>query len=253
MRLRLSLDPGLELVSARLGEVEVPFTVVRESDAAGSQATLELADPLTGSDRPLRLAAIAAVPAADSWKLPRIHTADGTWQEGTCTLLVHEPLVVDRLVTNQARQTKFSELPEPKVGESFDVQLFAEVASIELALARRKSPVELAMVQSVELGENVARAELAVAIQSGVRRRGAITASVRDDWAVDAVESLPPEALANWDIKRQGESPQLVLQLRPARPRPIQSRCEFGGTVCRRAACPVSGMLAIYRCLPFAM
>ncbi len=121
----LSLDPGLQLVSARLGETELPFLPLPDATAVGKQFSLELPDALAGSDRPLRLSAIGPLPADSNWVLPRIRASDFTWQEGTCTLLVHEPLAVSSLRTRDCRQTKYSVLPEPNRGESFEIQFFS--------------------------------------------------------------------------------------------------------------------------------
>src|SRR5262249_46582491 len=110
--LELLLDPGLNLVSAQLGDADVPFSTTPGPDHA-TGVRLSPPEALAGSDRSLRLAAIASPSGEATWTLPRIRAPKAQWQEGTCTLLVREPLVVGRLTTRDCRQAKYSVLPEP--------------------------------------------------------------------------------------------------------------------------------------------
>ncbi len=212
----LSLDPGLQLVSARLGETELPFAPLSEPDATRSQLSLELPDALAGSDRPLRLSAIGPLPAGPDWTLPRIRAGNFTWQEGTCTLLVHEPLTVRSLRMHDCRQTKYSVLPEPNRGESFEIQLFSDDSAIDLDLARAHSVVQLPTGLNLELGTDVARAEFVAMPRVAHGRRSSFVADIGEDWIIDDVETVPRDALGSWHVETAEASPQITVQL--ARP-----------------------------------
>ncbi|HEY4312397.1 MAG TPA: hypothetical protein VGN12_23310 [Pirellulales bacterium] len=225
-QITLSLDPGLQLVSARLGETDVPFTTSADTGQTRTQVVLQLADALSGSDRPLRLSAIGTLPADNKpFSLPRIHATNVTWQEGTCTLLVHEPMEVRRLNPHDSRQTKYSLLPEPNRGESFEVQLFSDESAVELELARAKSRVHVSTGLNLELGEDAAQAELLATAHVLQGRRSTLAADLGADWVVDTVESTPREAPSDWRVETGEESAQLVI--RPSRPLSADTPCQF--------------------------
>ncbi|HEY1598990.1 MAG TPA: hypothetical protein VGG64_05280 [Pirellulales bacterium] len=218
-RLTLSLDAGLQLVSARLGEVDVPFRIEPDSTEGATNVTLEPAEPLVGSDRPLRLAAIGPLVLDATRPLPRIRTADLGWQEGTSTLLVREPLVTRRLVTSDCRQTKYAVLPDPNRGESFEVQLFGEAAVVQLDLSRQSAPAQVSTGLSVELGDRAAQAGLIAAWQTASGRRSSLTADIVGSWSIDTIETIPADALEDWHVSIAEALPRLTVRLaRPLAP-----------------------------------
>ncbi|HVU86672.1 MAG TPA: hypothetical protein VHD36_05095 [Pirellulales bacterium] len=220
-QLEVVLDPGLQLVLARLGESEVPFTTLAANGQESSRILLNLPDALSGSDRPLRLSAIGPLPAGKSAPLPRIRAADCTWQEGTCTVLVHEPLVAQRLATRDCRQTKYSSLPEPNRGESFEIQWFSATSTVELDLAREKPRTRLSTGLLLELDDDLAKAQL-VAMAQGVRGRClSLVADVGSAWLIDAVDAEPRDALDGWHVNTEEEVPELTIRF--SRPLPTDS------------------------------
>ena len=174
----LSLDPGLQLVSARLGETELPFAPVADANPVGSQLSLDLPDALAGSDRPLRCRRSARSPRARSGPCRRIRSSNFTWQKRTCTLLVHRPLAVRSLRTRDCRQTKYSVLPEPNRGESFEIQLFSDDSAVERDLERAQAVVQLSVGLNIELGTDAAQAELVAMPRVAHGRRSSFVADI---------------------------------------------------------------------------
>ena len=214
-QLEMILDPGLQLVSARLGDSDIPFTALASDGQVPTRVTLELPDALAGSDRPLRLSAIGPLPAGPA-PLPRIRATNCTWQEGTCTVLVQDPLAVRRLTTRDCRQTKYSLLPEPNRGESFEIQWFSESSAVECDLARDPARASLSTGLRLELGDDLAQAQL-VALAHGVRGRcSSLVADVGPEWLIDAVDTEPRDAIDSWHVETDADTPQLKIQL--ARP-----------------------------------
>jgi hypothetical protein len=214
-QLEIVLDPGLQLVAARLGDSDIPFRELARDGGAPSRVTLDLPDALAGSDRPLRLSAIGALPSGLA-PLPRIRATNCTWQEGTCTVSVQEPLVVRRLTTRDCRQTKYSLLPEPNRGESFEIQWFSEASAVECDLARDQARAIVSTGLRLKLGDDLGEAEL-VALARGVRGRcSSLVADVGPEWLIDAVDTEPRDALDRWHVDTQSETPQLRIRL--ARP-----------------------------------
>jgi len=210
--LRVVLDPGLQLVSARLGETDITWSVGAHAEGDPSPLFLTLPEPFSGADRSLRLAAIGPLELNQARSLPRIRAVDAFWQEGTYTLLVREPLAVTSFHTTDCRQTKYSVLPEPNRGEAFDVQMFGPTADVRLSLARRQRLPALLTAVTVEIGADEARAVLGAAIETASAAPMAWVADVLPGWTIDAVESRPAEALADWKLTTGATGGQLLLR-----------------------------------------
>ncbi len=138
-QIRVQLDPGLRLVSARLGEVPVSWSVSPASEGEGTRAVLTLPEPILDGERVVRLGAIGPLTSDRPWRLPRIRAEGLFWQEGTVALLIPTPLVAERVVPLGCAQTGVAPLSPPRLGESLQFQAFEPEATVELRLARRAS------------------------------------------------------------------------------------------------------------------
>lgn len=211
-QLHVTLDPGLQLVSARLGETDVPWSAGPHADGEPTTLFLTLPEPISGADRSLRLAAIGSIELGSPCNLPRIRAADAFWQEGTHTLIVREPLEVTSLKPTDCRQTKYTLLPDPNRGEAFELQLFSPTAEVQLSLARKQRLPSLSSGTTIELGPDEARAVLGVAIDATSAAPTSLVADVLPGWTVDAVESRPTDALSDWRIQSGVAGEELSLR-----------------------------------------
>lgn len=216
-RLDLSLDPGLRLVGARWGETEARWTARTDAASGATAVTLEFPEQLAGADRSLRLAAIAPLVLDRSWRLPRIRCASLDWQEGTCTVLGREPLLVADLSADDGRPSKYALLAEPNQGESFDVQLYSRDAAVHVTLVHANAPLQLSTGTSLEVGRGGARAELVAAFQLASGHRFMIQGDVLPGWIVDSVEAIPREVMAQWRIDNTAPAGRAALSVSLAR------------------------------------
>jgi hypothetical protein len=131
------LDPGLQLATALLGETALNWTIEPLPGDAGSRAVLSLGEPIKDAERLLRLGALARLTLDRPCRLPRMKPEGLFWQEGGITLIVPDPLLVERLTPIDCSQTAVGPLAEPRVGESLQFQNFSADATIEIELARR--------------------------------------------------------------------------------------------------------------------
>jgi hypothetical protein len=146
------LDPGLQLATALLGETALTWTIEPLPGDAGSRAVLSLGEEIKDAERILRLCALARLTLDRPCRLPRMKPEGLFWQEGGITLIVPDPLLVERLTPIGCSQTAVGPLAEPRVGESFQFQNFSADATIEIELARRDPdarPVPDAAVEPV--------------------------------------------------------------------------------------------------------
>ena len=107
-QVHLSLDGGLQLVSARPGRSRRSLQGRAGWRRRQNRSHAHAHGTAHRFRSAIRLAAIGPLVLDTTRPLPRIRTHDIDWQEGTCTLLVREPLFARRLQTHDCRQTKYA-------------------------------------------------------------------------------------------------------------------------------------------------
>jgi len=128
----VSLDPGLQLAGAQCGGSAVPWTVVRPgSDSRATSVVLELPEPIDRIERTLRLRALGKPQIGRRWRLPRIRPEGVFWQEGTATLSVPTPLVLQEVTPIEGRLS--SPLSVLGTRETVEVEYFAADSAVEVA------------------------------------------------------------------------------------------------------------------------
>jgi hypothetical protein len=242
------LDPGLQLATARYGDVAVPWIVTPGGDGQAARAVLSLPEPIQDSERVLRLGALAPLVLDRPWRLPRICAEGVSWQEGKLTLLAPEPLAVNRLWPLGCAQTATSPLSAPRVGESTQFQCYNASATLEIVLARRAAAAQMAAATDVELGGDEIAARVAADFRLAEGAKPSLQGIVSRNWIVDAVESAPASAISDWAVEPQADGSgaltvRLATALSPSRPvRLIVST--------RRRPAPPAQRLALNELLP---
>ena len=151
-RVTLLLDPGLQLATARYGDVPLSWKLTAGRAGEATQVVLTLPEPVRDAERVLRVGALAPLVLDRPWQLPRIRAEGLTWQEGEITVLAPEPLMVNRLSPVDCAQTGTGPLSEPRVGETMQFQCFGADATVEVLLARRAVNVQMTSGTDVEFG-----------------------------------------------------------------------------------------------------
>ena len=245
----VALDPGLRLVTARYGSVAIPWsTMAPASDRPGTRVVLELPEPLQGTGRSVRLGLLAPLQQGVPWRLPKVHPEGAHWQEGNATLLVASPLVIEQLTPIQSRQVKVNPMPAPGSGESMELQYFTAGAGVELVLGRPQAPLQLDCGTAVELdgGDMTARVVADFTVADG--EVFDLAAEVAKQWIIDSVESLPGEALGDWNLEKNAEgAPKLTIRLAKALSPSRPVRLQITG---RRLHSPLGRWLGVNELIP---
>ena len=142
------LDPGLQLLSARLGDAPIPWSAAPSAKGVATRITLKLPEPIRDTDRVIRLGAIGRPVFDKPWRLPRIRAEGLLWQEGSLSLLTPEPVEVDRITLRHCAQTGTGPLSSPRTGQSMQFQSFDADATVEVLLSRRSASVKIPAVPS---------------------------------------------------------------------------------------------------------
>lgn len=217
----LRLDPRLKLIKAQCGEAAIPWSVLPSSDDASAvRVLLPLSEPLQGSGRILRLAAVAPLELDRRWRLPTLHAEGMFWQEGSATLGVRAPLSVKQLLPLSGRQTQTGTLSGARPGESAEIQYFAEEAGVEVVLERSRAQLQIASGTAVQLSGGEIRAQVVVELSTSEGEVFQWETDLGRHWLIDSVETQPADLLGEgWEDDGNGKlRVHLNQAVTPARP-----------------------------------
>ena len=104
VQVAMQVDSPLRLTKARYGEQPLSWTSSRDDDQSDSLVVLTFPQPIQGRNRVVHLSALAPLPEAASWPLPRIRPQQIRWQQEAAWLKFTPPLVLSQLKVQRARQ-----------------------------------------------------------------------------------------------------------------------------------------------------
>lgn len=216
-RLVVTLDPGLELLSARHGDRALEWAVMPGDSANGTRIELGFAEPVQGS-QVVRINALAPLSTDRPWRLPRVRVQGVYWRQGTANLLLPQPLVLNRLVCDGWRQSGVGPLSAPRQGESLQMECFTPEGTAEVLIARRPPRIQVTSGLSLELGGDEIKARLIAELHAADGDVFHVTADIGHTWIVNGVECTPAESLQDWSAQKSRLSLTLTKALTPTRP-----------------------------------
>ena len=238
-RIFVQLDPGLQLLAARYGDVDIPWTPSPAPKPApanppgrpnkppakapaasppfqGTRVALDFPEPISGTGRTLHLVAQAAWPLGERKRLPGIRAEDIFWQEGTATLLVPRPLVLEQIVTHGCRQSKAATLAAPGSGDTVELQYFGADATVDVRVDQPDQRLKIDCGTLVDLGAAEMTAQAVARLQVAQGDRFLVRAELGSQWLIDSVES-ESDNVADWGVTSvDDKSRQLVIRLKHA-------------------------------------
>jgi hypothetical protein len=219
-QLTLELDPKLEIVAATMASpstksdpAKLGWKKLPAAPGGKTRVALELPEPLQGQGRVIRVSAIAPVELGKRWRLPALRGEGLFWQEGTATLVTPSPLAIEHLVAIDGRQTKTSPLASPRTGESVEVQFYSTDGGVELVLSKPNAALEVDSGTSLELSGVEMTARVLAQLRVAEGDRFGIEAEVARLWTVQAVETVPADALDDWNFEEGRGSGKLTVRL----------------------------------------
>jgi hypothetical protein len=228
-QLVVALDPELQLVSARLGNRPLPWSATAAPGHGANLTVLEMPEPIQGTGQTLRLAALAPLPSLSvgrSWRLPRIRLEGAFWQQGSATLLVPFPLLVEQFFPDGCRQSGTAPLPSPRLGESMQFECFSPDASLAIVLTHGQPKIQLNSATTLEWGNGEIKGRVVGDFQVIDGETFSLKAEVNKPWIVDSVESIPRDAMDDWNVDESGGRSRLGIilakALSPSRPIRLQ-------------------------------
>ena len=243
----VTLDPGLQLVTARVGNRAVPWFAVSTANDGSTRLALRLPEEIEGVAATLRLIAVAPLVSDRAWRLPRIRAQEMLWEQGSMTLVAAVPMFLDQITADGCRQSSVASLSAPRSGESAQFECFSPDATVEVLVTRRPPRKQLTTATTITLGETGIKGQVTADIRLPDGELYALEADVSSQWIVSSVESTPKEILDDWSFDRSEGKPKLRIALArlPAKTRSAVVRVEA-----RRRVLPLGRILTLGELVP---
>jgi len=230
-RVELALDPGLEILSARLDDIPLTWTTPQGPETGERRVFVDLPEPLIGGRKLLRVTAWTPVVTQQKWRLPGLHPRGLSWLSGRATLRVPAPLAITQIEPIRldgqlcGRQVETNPLPLPAAGESLVFDYYNERAALMLELGRRSQLIETSSGSTLDWSIDEIAGMTMIDVELSHDKLFQLEADVPAAWTIDAVATEPFEALADWSRQSSGgATDRLTIRLEQslARGRPLR-------------------------------
>lgn len=192
-QLPIEVGPGVQVIGARLGERPLAWSSV----PGKSQVVLDFPEPLQGSGRTVRVAAVASVPLGRRWTLPELRPPSLFWEAGQATVIVHRPLAIEDIAARGARQIETASLPGD-TGEALTFACHAPEAGIEVQIDRPPPTVRYELGTAIDWSRSQLAARITADLSASEGESYQCAADIGQHWTIDAIESVPPGAIDDW-------------------------------------------------------
>ncbi len=216
-QITVAVDSGLHVVSARLGDLALPMTIEPAIGGSPTRVILTLPEPIRDAERAVRLNLAGRIELHKPWRLPGVCAEGLFWQEGTITLLMPQPLEIERVDPVDCAQTMVAPLAAPRAGETLQFQAFEPHATVVLSVVRPAPALRALSAAAIELAHGEVSARLATSFRASEAARYRLRAEVAPQWIIDSVESVPAGAVTDWTfLSPAGTARRLAIRLDPA-------------------------------------
>ena len=213
-QLALVMDPQLRLIDAFLGDQPIEWLEQEEVIAGGRKIVLLFPEPVVGSDRVVRLRAMVEPVYDVNWKLPRMTPEGFSWQEGTTTLLVAAPLVIERMQLTGCQQLRAGKVPGQVGSEIFEIQDHGPDAEAEILLVAGAIQGDVDSVTAYTFAEGVIDGRMVCDVRLAGPAQFKIQAKVHDAWDIESVLSRDAGVIERWRQEATPSGNLLTIFLR---------------------------------------
>ena len=213
-QLALVMNPQLRLIDAFLGDQPIEWLEQEDVISGGRKIVLLFPEPVVGSERVVRLRAMAEPVYDKKWKLPRMTPEGFSWQEGTTTLLVAAPLVVERMQLTGCQQLRAGKVPGQVGSEIFEIQDHGPDAEAEILLVAGAIQGDVDSVTAYTFAEGVIDGRMVCDVRLTGPPQFKIQAKVHDAWDIESVLSRDAGVIERWRQEATASGNLLTIFLR---------------------------------------
>ena len=213
-QLSVRIDPELQLVDAQLGEQRIAWATKGRAEDGTLRTVLSFPQPVVGTDRVLRLRAVAPLVTQGTWKLPGIKPDGLFWQEGTATLVVAEPLSIARMNLEGCRQLRTSALPGTASGESIELQYYGSEANVDVLLSTVPPEMTIDALTTYELDDHTISGRMVCDCAVTKAETFKLQAEILGNWQIESVVSRPSGMIESWETQEIDSRQILKIDLK---------------------------------------
>ena len=213
-QVQLEMDSDLCITAAEFQGKAVPWSV---ESAAGDEpgfVVIDFTEPVRGQDMNLRLAAFAPRHGTPREQLPFVRPRSMFWQEGTAEIRVEKPLEVTEVRFDGCQPLAPLHRSPADEADVLRFDLFHPTPVVEVALAPRIEEVHVRQGTTVRFGESSLVGRTIADFRCLGGERYGLTARIPEHWAIDSIDSEPPDAIADWALNPSTTTRQLRIRLK---------------------------------------
>jgi hypothetical protein len=209
----LRLPRGVELLSVATADHELRWRIVGDTTSESSSALIELPEAAHSGSLSLTLRAWQPLIPKRAWKLPQLRPDGFYWTAGKIELSIAPELELVELNPVDCVQTGVTLADESNGPEMYWFTEYEASAGVELTIAHREPATEFRIMSSLALTDQDINGKLTTRCNVSRGQIHRLFGQVSPGWVVEAVETAPPDALAEWFINRRNGRSEIEVQL----------------------------------------
>jgi hypothetical protein len=211
--LALSMPEGTQLLSIESDGHNLPWQVVREAREP-SNARIDLAKHVKSRSLEITVTAWHPVVLDQPWTLPTLRPDGVFWTAGDISFSVDPKLELQELLPIEAAQTKV-QLHEERNNRSeiHSFSAYGRAATLCATFARRLPQPAVRLGTSLSLADPDLNGRLVAnwSVDNGSVHR--LSGRIATGWTVEAIETVPTDALGEWFVDERRGDKHLEIQL----------------------------------------
>jgi hypothetical protein len=215
--LNLLLTAGPKIISISANDQEVPWHPVNGSQGSATRVRVDLPSASSQGETVVVLKAWDDSVLQQSWTLPTVQVENAFWSSGTSELKIDAGLELQDLASTGCTQTAVRQSDSSNENQStLEFQSYLPTANLEVRVGPRLPTIRARIGTSLEVGGATVTGRMVSRLQVSGGSFTTMSAELQPGWTIDAVETVPVEALGQWFIDNRGDASRLNLELNRA-------------------------------------
>ncbi len=212
--LTVAVPPGLQLSSIKADAGVVTWRLIRDSSSPTDTAVVDL--PKSDASKPLQITFNAWQPLVldAPWRLPRLRPEGVFWSSGEFELSVAAAHELGHVNLTDCVETSVGQLNASEESpETHSFAAYSPSAALEIHLSKRQSDSTIRGGTSLTLADPNLNGRLVAQLNVSHGASHQLVGSVAPGWIVEALETVPADAMTEWFIDRHGSEQKIEIQL----------------------------------------
>lgn len=206
----VNLPPGIRVTGVILAGSEPAWSEEHTDDGSPGRLVIRPDSPIEGRDRVLRIQAVMPLWTDRRLELPVLSAPGFARRSSRVELIVRAPLEVTDLALQGGQVTQFTSLPSDPGGRVIQLNCYDPRAKIGIDLRAFSPVVTWSSATKTQWAANEASAEVLVYCEIDSGAVWAWNLPLAEGWVPQRVESVEPNALADWTIETQNDGRRCI-------------------------------------------